>query len=38
MSAVAPSGRHLGNKLIAANTQARRAGYLISLFDRATWR
>jgi ornithine cyclodeaminase/alanine dehydrogenase len=36
MSAVSPSGRYLGNKLIAANTQARRASYLISLFDLAT--
>ena len=36
LTAVSPSGRHLGCKLIAANTTARRASYLISLFDQET--
>jgi len=33
LSAIAPSGRHMGNKLIAACITGRRASYLISLFD-----
>lgn len=33
LTAVSPSGHHLGCKLIAASTRARRASYLISLFD-----
>ncbi|EEA01008.1 ornithine cyclodeaminase/mu-crystallin [Burkholderia sp. H160] len=33
LSAVSPNGGHMGCKLIAANTRARRASYLISLFD-----
>lgn len=36
LTAVSPSGDHLGCKLIAANTRARRASYLISLFDQQT--
>jgi alanine dehydrogenase len=33
LSAVSPSGRHMGNKLIAASPQAKSASYLMSLFD-----
>lgn len=33
LSAISPSGRHMGCKLISANTKARRASYLVSLFD-----
>ncbi|WP_254606761.1 ornithine cyclodeaminase family protein [Burkholderia contaminans] len=36
LTAISPSGGHLGCKLIAANTRARRASYLISLFDQQT--
>ncbi len=36
LTAVSPSGGHLGCKLIAASTRARRASYLISLFDQDT--
>lgn len=36
LTAVSPSGGHMGCKLIAANTRARRASYLISLFDEQT--
>jgi len=36
LSAVSPTGGHLCCKLIAANTHARRASYLISLFDHRT--
>jgi alanine dehydrogenase len=36
LTAVSPSGGHMGCKLIAANTRARRASYLISLFDQST--
>ncbi len=36
LSAVSPNGGHLGCKLIAANTRARRASYLISLFDQGS--
>ena len=36
LTAVSPSGRHLGSKLIAASTKARRASYLVSLFDQDT--
>jgi alanine dehydrogenase len=36
LSAVSPTGGHLGCKLIAANTHERRASYLISLFDQRT--
>lgn len=36
LTAVSPSGGHLGCKLIAASTRARRASYLISLFDQHT--
>jgi ornithine cyclodeaminase/alanine dehydrogenase-like protein (mu-crystallin family) len=36
LTAVSPSGGHMGCKLIAANTRARRASYLISLFDEPT--
>ncbi|TKC87859.1 ornithine cyclodeaminase family protein [Trinickia terrae] len=36
LTAVSPSGAHMGCKLIAANTRARRASYLISLFDQQT--
>jgi alanine dehydrogenase len=36
LSAVSPAGGHMGCKLIAANTHARRASYLIALFDRHT--
>jgi len=33
LTAVSPSGRHMGCKLIAAGLKAKRASYLISLFD-----
>lgn len=36
LTAVSPSGGHMGCKLIAANTRVRRASYLISLFDQPT--
>ena len=36
LTAVSPSGRHMGCKLISANMKNRRASYLISLFDRET--
>ncbi|MEJ8797807.1 NAD(P)-binding domain-containing protein [Trinickia caryophylli] len=36
LSAVSPVGGHMGCKLIAASPRARRAAYLISLFDRET--
>jgi ornithine cyclodeaminase/alanine dehydrogenase len=36
LSAVSPSGGHLGCKLIAASPRARCASYLISLFDQET--
>ncbi|WP_295540615.1 NAD(P)-binding domain-containing protein [uncultured Pseudacidovorax sp.] len=36
LSAVSPSGRHMGCKLIAASMAAKRASYLISLFDQKT--
>jgi len=36
LTAVSPSGEYMGCKLIAANTRARRASYLISLFDQQT--
>jgi len=36
LTAVSPSGRHMGCKLIAASTKARRASYLVSLFDQQT--
>ncbi len=34
LTAVSPSGAHMGCKLIAASTSNRRASYLISLFDK----
>ena len=36
LTAISPSGRHMGCKLIAANTTSRRASYLVSLFDQQT--
>jgi alanine dehydrogenase len=36
LTAVSPTGGHLGSKLIAASMTARRASYLISLFDQHT--
>lgn len=36
LTAVSPSGGHMGCKLIAANTSVRRASYLIALFDQQT--
>lgn len=36
LTAVSPSGGHLGCKLISASTKHRRASYLISLFDQTT--
>ena len=33
LSAISPSGRHMGNKLIAASPVAKSASYLMSLFD-----
>ncbi|BEU98420.1 ornithine cyclodeaminase family protein [Acidovorax sp. DW039] len=36
LTAVSPSGGHMGCKLIAAGTKVRRASYLISLFDQKT--
>lgn len=36
LTAVSPSGGHLGCKLIAASVAHRRASYLISLFDQTT--
>ncbi len=36
LTAVSPSGRHLGCKLISASMKARRASYLIALFDQET--
>jgi ornithine cyclodeaminase/alanine dehydrogenase len=36
LTAISPSGRHMGCKLIAANMKGRRASYLVSLFDQQT--
>lgn len=36
LTAVSPAGGHMGCKLIAASPRARRASYLISLFDQQT--
>lgn len=36
LTAVSPSGRQMGCKLISASMKARRASYLISLFDQET--
>jgi len=36
LTAVSPSGRHMGCKLISASVKARRASYLVSLFDQQT--
>jgi ornithine cyclodeaminase/alanine dehydrogenase-like protein (mu-crystallin family) len=36
LTAVSPSGAHMGCKLIAASPRGRRASYLISLFDQHT--
>jgi ornithine cyclodeaminase/alanine dehydrogenase len=36
LTAISPRGATMGNKLIAASPRARRAGYLISLFDQQT--
>lgn len=36
LTAVSPSGEHMGCKLIAASTRHRRASYLISLFHQAS--
>lgn len=36
LTAVSPTGGHMGCKLIAAGTKARRASYLVSLFDQQT--
>jgi ornithine cyclodeaminase/alanine dehydrogenase len=36
LSAISPGGGHMGCKLIAASMRARRASYLISLFDQQT--
>ena len=36
LSAVSPAGGHMGCKLIAASVRAKRASYLISLFDKQT--
>lgn len=36
LTAVSPAGGHMGCKLIAAGTKAKRASYLISLFDQET--
>lgn len=36
LTAVSPSGQHMGCKLIAASPRGRRASYLISLFDQET--
>ncbi|MFT4067729.1 ornithine cyclodeaminase family protein [Paraburkholderia sp.] len=36
LTAVSSSGQHMGCKLIAASTRARRASYLIALFDKDT--
>lgn len=36
LTAVSPSGRHMGCKLISASMKARRASYLVSLFDQQT--
>lgn len=36
LSAVSPSGRHMGSKLICASLKHRRASYLVSLFDQET--
>lgn len=36
LTAVSPSGRHMGCKLICATMKGRRASYLVSLFDRET--
>lgn len=33
LSAISPSGRHMGSKLIAASMKSRQASYLVSLFD-----
>jgi ornithine cyclodeaminase/alanine dehydrogenase len=36
LTAASPSGRHMGCKLISASMKARRASYLVSLFDQET--
>lgn len=36
LTAVSPSGKHMGCKLISANMKSRRASYLVSLFDLET--
>jgi alanine dehydrogenase len=36
LTAVSPSGRHMGCKLISASMKSRRASYLIALFDQET--
>lgn len=36
LTAVSPSGKHMGCKLISANMKVRRASYLVSLFDLET--
>jgi alanine dehydrogenase len=36
LTAISPSGRHMGCKLISASMKARRASYLVSLFDQQT--
>jgi ornithine cyclodeaminase/alanine dehydrogenase-like protein (mu-crystallin family) len=36
LSAISPSGRLMGTKLIAASPKGKRASYLIALFDQAT--
>ncbi|MBB5503495.1 ornithine cyclodeaminase family protein [Paraburkholderia sp. MM5384-R2] len=36
LTAISPAGGHMGAKLIAASPRARRASYLISLFDQQT--
>lgn len=36
LTAISPTGGHMGSKLIAASPRARRASYLISLFDQQT--
>lgn len=36
LTAVSPSGQYMGCKLISASMKARRASYLVSLFDQQT--
>ena len=36
LTAISPTGRHMGCKLIAASIKGRRASYLVSLFDQDT--